>query len=270
MSKSKIAMAMKISRMALWKIEQKYKKWGKEGLKNHKPGRLFEPLSSKFYTLIVEEWKKQKCGARKLHAIFKKRGFKVSRRKIEQTLIKEGLQKPVPKRKKPRRYKRYEWPISNYMWHTDWHVIKSEKLKGRDLIAYLDDCSRKVMGYCVGSPTARNSLFALYSAIARNLVTPFALNSDRGSQFIPSKFNKKGEAMHEFQEALKELGIVFIPSKRRHPQTNGKLERFFGILDREFDERFKDLGEFIEWYNNERASEAVDYMAPNEAYKKRL
>ncbi len=270
MPKIKIAMAMKISRMALWKIEQKYKKWGKEGLRDHKPGRLFEPLGSKFYNLVIGEWKKQKCGARKLHAIFKKRGFKVSRRKIEQVLVKEGFQKPVPKRKKPRGYKRYEWPISNYMWHTDWHVIKSEKLKGKDLIVYLDDCSRKVMGYCMGSPTSKNSLFALYNAIAKNLVTPFALNSDRGSQFIPNKFNKKGEAMHEFQEALKELGIIFIPSKRRHPQTNGKLERFFGILDREFDERFKNLDEFIEWYNKERASEALDYVAPNKAYKKRL
>ncbi|RLE46170.1 hypothetical protein DRJ22_02595 [Candidatus Woesearchaeota archaeon] len=26
----------------------------------------------------------------------------------------------------------------------------------------------------------------------------------------------------------------------------------------------------MEWYNNERASEAVDYMTPKEAYKKRL
>ena len=37
-----------------------------------------------------------------------------------------------------------------------------------------------------------------------------------------------------------------------------------------FDERFKSLDEFIEWYNTERVSEAVDYMTPNEAYKKRL
>lgn len=270
MPKSRIAMAMKISRMALWKIEQRYKKWGKEGLKDHKPGRLFKPLSPKFYNLVVKEWKKQKCGARKLHVILKKRGFGVSLRKISQVLIKEGFQKSVPKRKKPRKYKRYEWPIPNYMWHTDWHVIKAKRLKGENIIVYLDDCSRKVMGYCVGNPTTKNSLFALYSAIAKNLVTPFTLNSDRGSQFIPSKFNKKGKAFHEFQEVLNEFGIIFVPSKRRHPQTNGKLERFFGILDKEFDERFNDLDEFIEWYNNERASEAVDYMTPNEAYKKRL
>jgi putative transposase len=263
-------MAMKISRMALWKIEQRYKKDGDYGLKDHKPGRLFEPLHPKFYSLVIKEWKKYKCGARKLHRILKKKGFGVSRRKIEQVLIKEGLQKPVPKRKKPRKYKRYEWPLPNYMWHTDWHTIKAKKLKGKKIIAYLDDCTRKVMGYCTGAENTKNSLFALYKAIADNLVMPFILNSDRGPQFFPNKKDKDGKALHEFQEALKELGIIFIPSKRRHPQTNGKLERFFGILDKEFDERFKDLDEFIEWYNNVRVSEAVDYMTPNQAYEKRL
>ena len=256
--------------MAVWKIEQKYKKWGKEGLKDSKPGRLFEPLNHKFYGLVETEWKKQKCGARKLHAILNKKGFGVSRRKIEQVLIKEGFQKPFPKRKKPRKYKRYEWPLPNYMWHTDWHVIKAKKLKGINIIVYLDDCSRKVMGYCVGAENTRNSLFALYIAIADNLVMPFILNSDRGAQFFPNKKDKSGKAIHKFQETLNELGIIFVPSRRRHPQTNGKLERFFGILDSEFDERFKDLDEFIKWYNNERASEAVDYMTPNDAYKKRL
>jgi len=110
----------------------------------------------------------------------------------------------------------------------------------------------------------------LYKAINDNSVIPFTLNSDRGTQFFPNKKDKTGKAVHEFQKALNELGIIFIPSRRRHPQTNGKLERFFGILDREFDERFENLNAFIEWYNNERASEAVDYMTPTEAYKKRF
>ena len=261
---------MKISRMALWKIEQQYKKYGDEGLKDHKPGRLFEPLNSKFYNLVVVEWGRYRCGARKLKAILSKKGFSVSLRKISQVMVEQGFQKPCPKRRKPRRYKRYEWPLPNYMWHTDWHVIKASKLKGENLIVYLDDCSRKVMSYCIGRPTTRNSLFALYSAIARNLVTPFQLNSDHGSQFIPNKYDKKGKASHEFQEALEEMCIIFVPSKVRHPQTNGKIERFFGILDAEFDERFETFDQFIDWYNDQRPSEAVDYMTPNEAYKKCL
>jgi len=148
MPKKRIAMAMKISRMALWKIEQRYKKDGDYGLKDHKPGRLFEPLHPKFYNLVIKEWKKYKCGARKLHAILKSKGFSVSLRKISQVLVKEGFQKPCLKRRKPRKYKRYEWPLPNYMWHTDWHVIKAKKLKGKKIIVYLDDCSRKAMGYC--------------------------------------------------------------------------------------------------------------------------
>ncbi|MFW6449774.1 MAG: DDE-type integrase/transposase/recombinase [Nanoarchaeota archaeon] len=156
------------------------------------------------------------------------------------------------------------------MWHCDWHVIKSSKLKGENIIVFLDDCSRKIMGYCVGAMNTRNSLFALYSAIAKHGVSPYCLNGDRGTQFYSNKRDKNGEASHAFQKALEELGIVFIPSKRRHPQTNGKNEKFFDILVREFDERFEDTGKFIEWYNNGRISEALDYMAPSEAYKKRL
>ncbi len=263
-------MAMKISRIAIWKIEQKYKEYGDEGLKDHKPGRLFEPLSVKFYDLVIQEWKKNKCGARKLHAVLKRMGFSVSRRKIEQVLITEGFQKPNLRKRKPRKYKRYEWPVPNFMWHCDWHVIKAPKMKGKSIIVFLDDCSRKIMSYCTGAMTTKNSLFALYSANAKHQAMPHMLNSDRGAQFFPSKKDKRGRASHAFQEALNDLGIVFVPSKRRHPQTNGKNEKFFDILDKEFDERFDTLDDFIEWYNSERLSEAVDYMTPNEAYKKRL
>ena len=270
MPKGSIAVAMKISRTALWKIEKRCSKWGEEGLRDHKAGRLFEPLSQKFCDVVVQHWKRYKCGARKLHAILRKEGFSVSLRKISQVLVEKGFQKPSPKRKKPRKYKRYEWPLPNYMWHTDWHVIKAEKLKGENVLVFIDDCSRKIMGHITGAPTSRNSIFALYRAIDNNLATPFILNSDRGSHFFPSKKDKKGKAMHDFQQALNELGIIFVPSKVRHPQTNGKNEKFFDILDKEFDERFETLDQFINYYNHERPSEAVDYMTPNEAYKKRL
>lgn len=265
-----IASAQKISRIAVWKIKKKFEEDGEDGLKDHKPGRLFEPLNTKFYDLVVQEWKRNKCGARKLFVILKKQGFCVSLRKISQVLVREGFQKPFPKRKKPRKYKRYEWPLPNYMWHTDWHVIKAKKMRGEHILVYLDDCSRKIMGYVVGAETTRNSLFGIYEAITKNEVIPFELNSDRGTQFFPNKKDKNGRAIHEFQTALAELGILFIPSRGRHPQTNGKNEKFFDILDKEFDERFETLEQFIDYYNNERLSEAVDYMTPNEAYKKRL
>ena len=264
-------MALKVSRMGLWKIKQRYEKWGAEGLRNHKPGRLFEPLNHKFYELVKKEWDKNRCGARKLHAILKKKGFSVSLRKISQVLVKEGLQKPNLKRRKPRKYKRYEWPISNLMWHTDWHDMKDERLKGEKFLSYIDDGSRKIMGYGVfDSETTEYSLAVLYTAIADNEAVPWMLNSDRGSQFISNKFDKDGKANSQFQEALKDLGIIFVPSRARHPQTNGKIEKFHDILEKEFDDRFKTIDDFIKWYNRERVSEAKDYDTPNEAYRKGL
>ena len=257
--------------MGLWKIKKRFDEDGEYGLKDHRPGKLFEPLNAKFYDLVVSEWKKNKCGARKLHRILKRKGFGVSLRKISQVMVKEGFQKPNFKKRKPRKYKRYEWPLPNFMWHTDWHVIKADKLKGKNFISYLDDCSRQIMSYGVfENMTTKNAITALYKAISAHEVIPHLLNSDRGSQFIPNKFDKNGKANSAFQDELAELGIFFVPSKARHPQTNGKIEKFHHILDTEFDDRFKTIEEFINWYNNERASEAVDYMSPKEAYKKRL
>ncbi len=255
----------------MWEIKKKYEQWGDQGLKDHQPGRLFEPLSPKFYNLVIQEWKKTKYGARKLHKHFVKRGYGVSLRKISQVMVKEGFQKPCSERQKPRKYKRYEWPIPNLMWHTDWHIIKNKKLKDKKIIVYIDDCSRKIMSYGVFSRmTTKNSLLVLYKAIATHETQPWMLNSDRGTQFIPNKYNKQREAIHKFQIALGELGIIFVPSRKRHPQTNGKNEKWFDILEKEFDERFETIDEFIECYNNERMSEAVDYLTPHEAYKKRL
>lgn len=94
---TKIALPQQVSRKTVWEIKKKYNSDGNDGLKDHKPGRLFEPLSPKFYNLVIEEWKKNKCGARKLHAIMKRKGFIVSRRKIEQVLKAENFQKPVLK-----------------------------------------------------------------------------------------------------------------------------------------------------------------------------
>src|SRR3990167_2597789 len=99
-----VALAQHITRKSVWELKTKFEKYGEDGLIDHKPGRLFEPLNSKFYDLVIEYWKKYKCGARKLHAILKKKGFSVSLRKISQVLVKEGFQKPCLKRREPRKY----------------------------------------------------------------------------------------------------------------------------------------------------------------------
>jgi hypothetical protein len=59
------------------------------------------------------------------------------------------------------------------------------------------------MGYIIGDATTKNSLFALYKAIIEHKVIPYMLNSDRGTQFIPNKYNKKVKQHITFKNLLK-------------------------------------------------------------------
>lgn len=253
--------------MGLWKVQQRYRKWGLEGLKDHKPGRLFQPLNAKCYDLIVEEWKKRKCGHRKLHAYMKRKGFGVSLWKIRQVMEREGLIKPCRKRRGQKKYKRYEWPLPNLLWHTDWFWCKRLQ---KYVIVYTDDRSRTVTGHgSFEEATTKHSLFVLYSAITEYGV-PYQLLHDRGSQFYANKRNKKGVAEHEYEQALQDLGVIQVKGRAHHPQTNGKCEYFFKILNSEFDDRFKTLDEFVDWFNTERLSEALDYKTPHEVFFKKV
>ena len=69
------------------------------------------------------------------------------------------------------------------------------------------------------------------------------MNTDRGTEFYSAK-----DKPSQFEEYLKEQGIRFIPSRKRNPQTNGKLERFWYEYDRHRFS-FENIQQFIDWYN---------------------
>ena len=92
---NKVASAQRVSRITVWKIKNRYQRDGELSLKDHKPGKLPVSLAPKFYDLVISAWRRNKCGARKLHAILKKQGFSVSLRKISQVMVTEGFQNLV-------------------------------------------------------------------------------------------------------------------------------------------------------------------------------
>ena len=51
---------------------------------------------------------------------------------------------------------------------------------------------------------------------------------------------------HKFGEFLKESGVKHILAGVQHPQTNGKIERFFALFDTK-KRFFKDIDELIEF-----------------------
>ena len=96
-----------------------------------------------------------------------------------------------PTKSKQRKWVRYERLYSNAMWHTDWHAMKDTRMKGLNLITYLDDASRCVTGDALfREATSENAVIALRQAIAKFGV-PATILSDNGSCFVGRGGRKK-------------------------------------------------------------------------------
>jgi len=173
--------------------------------------------------------------------------------KIHKYLLKQGISKPDKKKQKQRKYCRYERKHSGSLGHTDYHTSKI--IHGKEVIIWIDDASRLILaGGEFDHATTKNAkkivLEAKKVAFEKYSMILLALNTDRGSQFYANKTKLNDEkGIAEFEIFLKHEGIKHIPSRRNHPQTNGKNERW----NRTYEDnraKFKSFKEFIEWYNN--------------------
>ena len=263
-----IASIQKISRRYVYKLVKKYKKEGTEAYKIKKVGRPKRQLNRRFVKKVIEIRKSDDYGKEKIHFILKRRGFSVSHRQIQRILDENKLTDPCLKRRGQRKYVRYQWPMSNYMWHCDW-----SKYKGKWYCIFIDDRSRKIMAADeFNNANEENAIFLLHQAILTNEVSPYILLSDKGTQFYNSKKNKKGErTLSLFEQELKELNIEFWTSRRNHPQTNGKMERWFGTMKKRLKKHPEEsLQDFVKWYNEDRIHHALDYKTPEQVYRENL
>ena len=263
-----LARAQGISRQIVYNLVDGYNKEGVDFLLDKKVGRPSVPLNGSFVEKIVKLRKETDYGSGKLHFIFKKQGFNVSQRQIQKILDLKDLTDPCEKRRGQRKYVRYQWPISNFMWHCDWSQYKKEWY-----CPYIDDRSRRIMAAGkFKQATTKNAMFILYQAILINDVCPVIVLSDKGPQFYANKYDKKGiKGFSEFEQELEQLGIAFWTSRRNHPQTNGKMEKWFDTMKRRFKKHPEEsLQEFVGWYNQERIHHALGYNTPESVYLENL
>ena len=248
-----------------------FEEYKKEGIWVYKPkkvGRPSQKINRHFAEKVISLRKETDYGSQKLHFVLKKQGFKVAQRQIQKILDENKLTEPCEKRRGQRKYVRFQWPISNYMWHTDW-----SQYQDKWYLSFIDDRSRKIMASGeFGNANEENTIFLLYQAILMNEVCPYVLLSDKGTQFYNSKRTKKGILTPSlFEQELIELGIEFWTSRRNHPQTNGKMEKWFDTFKkRKKKHPDETLQEFVKWYNEERIHHALEYKTPEEVYRENL
>ena len=78
---------------------------------------------------------------------------------------------------------------------------------------------------------------------------------DHGIHNLESVAREKG--LTEFEKYLLKNKIRFITGRVDHPQTNGKIEKFFDIFEKKV-RFFSSIDEFMSWYNCVRPHGAFD------------
>ena len=74
-----------------------------------------------------------------------------------------------------------------------------------------------------------------------------------------------------FEKELNSLGIELWTSRRNHPQTNGKMEKWFDTMKKRLNKHPDEtVQEFVRWYNEERIHHALSYKTPQEVYTEKL
>ena len=249
----------KIPRKTIYRWLKRYKELGKIGLKNKKPGRKSYPINVTDENVVLSSWKELKYGSPKMNFLLKQKGFGVSQRQIQKIYTKHYLK--MNKRKRPSQIKfvKYEWPKPNMLWHTDWTTCP---FTGSWMIAFIDDHSRYIVhAEFFANATTENTLLAFANAISKH-GKPQNILTDNGTQFTPAR-GEKGS----FTKWCEAKNIKHILGRVHHPQTNGKIERWFGTYKQEYDERFSNLNEFLYFYNEIRIHQGIHYSTPLQRYK---
>ncbi len=248
------AVAVSISR-----VQQLYRIYKRSNCipKLNKAGRKRKDISEEERNVIKKLYCIYKANACYLEKILHAHGYSINHNRIHRILVQEGLALIEERKHVRKKWIRYEREYSNSLWHADWHCIKDPRWRDQWLICYEDDASRLITGYGVNStPTSEYSVKVLDSAIAR-YGKPAAMISDHGSTFYAVESDKRDKGLTEFEIYLLKNKIRFIVGRVRHPQSNGKIEKFFDIFESKI-RYFSSIDEFMYWYNCIRPHGAFD------------
>jgi putative transposase len=139
----------------------------------------------------------------------------------------------------------------------------------------MDDASRYITAYGLFTePTTENTLTVLKQAIAQH-GSPDEILTDRGTQFYASEGERKEKGISQFEQYLADQGIKHILCRVNHPQTNGKLERFYGVLEDKMIRRAQipTIPQYVHWHNEIKPHMSLNWEnleTPIQAFHRKL
>ncbi|HET9554000.1 MAG TPA: IS481 family transposase [Anaeromyxobacteraceae bacterium] len=252
---------------------RRYRERGLDGLV---PGPLVRPAVPKApdprreaVTALKEEH--PEFGTRRIADVLRRfSALGVAESTVRRILHEEGLleaREPTPAREHPER--RFERAQPNELWQSDIFTFLLRRHERLYLAAFMDDHSRFLVGHAIAHHQ-RSGL--VLEALDRGIAaygTPREILTDQGRQYTAWR------GTTEFEEELRRQGIRHVKSRPQHPQTLGKIERFWKTLWEELLSRtvFADFADcarrlalFVDGYNFQRPHQALAGLVPADRF----
>ena len=263
-----------VSKHTLYAWKKRFTQLGPAGLMEQpqgaREGSRLPELTKRTILLLKQAHPDWGC-ERISHMLLRGPALPASPKAAAHALHQEGYElHESPTRPHPDKVRHFECARPNQLWQTDLFTFVLKRHNRRVyLVAFLDDHSRFLVSFGLHASQSTALVLEVFGAGIAAYSTPEEVLTDNGAQYV----TWRGESA--FHKELTQRGVRQIVAVPRHPQTLGKIERFWGTLWRECLETavFLDLadartriGHFIDWYNFQRVHSGIDGLVPADRF----
>ncbi len=260
--------ARKIAGISVRRVNQVWKQYQETGElpevgKNN--GRPRKPIQEWERRMVKKSYRKYRVSASTLMRLIKRDHYThINHNRVHTILLELGYAKAKGKKDvRKKNWIRYERRHSLTAVHIDWYY---DLVKEKWVFAVLDDASRYLLALIeVDSATTDASIDGMKRALKYGNIKQCI--SDHGTQFIKQEGMKSG-----FKDFLKTEGIKQILCRIKHPQSNGKVEKWFDLY-KNHRHAFKSDKAFIRWYNEIRPHRSLRFdelETPHQAFLRKM
>jgi len=253
-----------VSVRRVYQLKEAFDKTGEIPQIGKDVGRPRKPFEEWEIVTVKKAFEKYRVSADTLERLIDRDYQKhIGHNRINHILIYLGYaKKKINKDIRKKKWIRYERKHSLTAVHIDWHYFKGTWVFGVE-----DDASRKLLALIEDEKESTdNSIIGMEIALKQGKIKQCI--SDHGSTFI-SNFT---DGNSRFKDYLKSKGIKQILCRIKHPQSNGKMEKWFDCYDRNR-EAFDKKEKFIYWYNNLKPHRALRFdelETPSQAFIRKM
>ena len=259
--------ARKIANISVRRVNQIYSYY----LQNEEPptvgrrmGRPIRPITDEEKSLVQKAYARYRVSASTLEKLIgRDYGLHLPHNHIHKIMLLLELCKPKKSKDiRKKRWVRYERRHSLTAVHIDWYY---DPVKEVPALPVIDDASRKMLALVEEkSATTEASIEAMKIALQQGKIKQCI--TDHGTQFW------KCNTQAKFAKFLAQQEIKHILCRIKHPQSNGKSEKF-NDLYKNHRHAFETKEKFMHWYNEVRPHRSLKFEeleTPQQAFVRKM